>query len=76
MAAASPLAPLPLRVHPHEVPDELADNPIVRFLATMTPEQELACEALLEAGARYGDDADRELADLEAGRHPLQRRRT
>jgi len=75
MAAAFPLTLPPLRVLPHEVPQELADNPIVRFLATMTPEQEIACEALLEAGALYGDGADRELADLDAGRHPLQRRR-
>jgi hypothetical protein len=29
--------------------------------------------AFLEAWEQYGDDADRELADLEAGRHPLQR---
>ncbi len=75
MAAASPLTPLPLRVLPREVPAALAANPIVRFLTTMTPERELACEALLEAGLVYGDDADRELADLEAGRHPLQRPR-
>ena len=32
-------------------------------------------DALIEAGKLYGDDDDRELADLEAGRHPLQRRR-
>jgi hypothetical protein len=29
---------------------------------------------LIEAGERYGDDAARELADIEAGRHPLQLR--
>lgn len=28
---------------------------------------------LIEAGELYGDDADRELADLEAGQHPAQR---
>jgi hypothetical protein len=28
-------------------------------------------DALLEASELYGDDADRELADLEAGRHPV-----
>lgn len=28
---------------------------------------------LIEAGELYGDDADRELADLEAGLHPAQR---
>jgi hypothetical protein len=32
-------------------------------------------DALIEAGELYGDDADRELADLEAGRHPAQRSR-
>jgi hypothetical protein len=32
-------------------------------------------DALIEAGKLYGDDADRELAELEAGRHPLQHQR-
>lgn len=32
-------------------------------------------DALIEAGELYGDDADRELADFEAGRHPAQRSR-
>jgi hypothetical protein len=32
-------------------------------------------EALIEAGRLYGDDAERELADLEAGRHPAQQTR-
>jgi hypothetical protein len=32
-------------------------------------------DALVEAATLYGDDADRELADLEAGQHPLQRPR-
>jgi hypothetical protein len=32
-------------------------------------------DALVEAAELYGDDVDRELADLEAGRHPLQRPR-
>ncbi|MEP7124549.1 MAG: hypothetical protein ABJE95_26710 [Byssovorax sp.] len=32
-------------------------------------------DALIEAGTLYGYDADRELADLEAGRHPLQHQR-
>jgi hypothetical protein len=32
-------------------------------------------DALIEASELYGDDADRELADLEAGRHPAQRSR-
>ena len=36
------------------------------------PEQ---ATALVEAGERYADDADgsRELEDIQAGRHPLQR---
>jgi hypothetical protein len=28
---------------------------------------------LAEAGEQYGDDVERELADIHAGRHPLQR---
>jgi hypothetical protein len=28
---------------------------------------------LAEAGEQYGDDVERELADIQAGRHPLQR---
>lgn len=30
-------------------------------------------EGLIEAGNEYGDDFARELADLQAGRHPSQR---
>ena len=30
-------------------------------------------DALLEAGDLYGDDQERALADLLAGKHPLQR---
>lgn len=30
-------------------------------------------DALIEAAELYGDDADRELADLQAGKHPAQR---
>ena len=32
-------------------------------------------EALALAGKSYQDDPARELADLEAGRHPLQKRK-
>ena len=38
--------------------------------------QALSCtdrDGLGEAGELYGDDVDRELADIKAGRHPLQR---
>lgn len=75
MATASPFEPLPLRVLPHEVPPELSGNPVVEFLMTMTPEQERSLELHREVAELYGGDADRELADLEAGRHPTQRRR-
>lgn len=33
-------------------------------------------DALIEASELYGDDADRELADIEAGQHPVQRARS
>ena len=36
---------------------------------------ERARETEAKLRALYGDDADRELADLEAGRHPLQQPR-
>jgi hypothetical protein len=61
-----------------ELPPELRDNPIIRDLVSMTPEQEAgmlpSIEAHREAEALYGDAAAAELAALEAGTHPLQRR--
>jgi hypothetical protein len=60
-----------------ELPPELRDNPIIRALVSMTPEQEAqmlaSMEAHREAEALYGDAAAAELAALEAGTHPLQR---
>ncbi|MBK8253448.1 MAG: hypothetical protein IPK82_12375 [Polyangiaceae bacterium] len=34
--------------------------------------QRVDVEALLKAGEHYGDNTDRELADLDSGKHPLQ----
>jgi hypothetical protein len=60
-----------------DVPAELRENPLVRYYASLTVEQQSeldgSFEVELEAGETYGDDAARELADLEAGRHPAQR---
>lgn len=61
-----------------ELPPELRDNPIIRAIVTMTPEEETrmraSMEAHQEAEALYGEDAAAELAALEAGIHPMQRR--
>jgi hypothetical protein len=43
-----------------------------RHLEALSPERLAAVERLSKAREPYGDDFDRELADLEAGRHPLQ----
>jgi hypothetical protein len=48
---------------------------LLGFLADPPPEILAAAEAVGRARERYGDDTDRELADLDAGRHPLQRER-
>ena len=63
------------RISPEDVPPELRDDPLVKLVMNLSPEQEASCAALLEAGELYGDDTERALADLEAGRHPLQRAR-
>jgi hypothetical protein len=47
----------------------------VAFFSHLTEADFANEDALVEAAELYGDDADRELADLEAGRHPLQRSR-
>lgn len=61
-----------------DAPAELRDNFMVEYFASLTAEQQGELDASfakqLEAGERYGDDAARELADLEAGVHPSQRR--
>ncbi len=62
-----------------ELPPELRDNAIIRHLVSMTPEEEAqmlaSIEAHREAEALYGDDVAAELAALEAGTHPLHRRK-
>ncbi len=46
---------------------------LLRFLADPPREIAEAALALREAEEQYGDETSRELADLEAGQHPLQR---
>ena len=62
-----------------ELPPELRDNPFIQYAVSMTPEDEsreiAAVEAHREADALYGDDPDRVMTAIEAGTHPLQRRR-
>ncbi len=62
-----------------ELPPELRDNPFIRDLVSMAPEEEArmraSIEAHREAEALYGDDAAAELSALEAGTHPMQRRK-
>ena len=59
-----------------DAPPELRDNFMVQYFASLSAERQAeldACaEARILAGERYGDDAARELADLEAGMHPVQ----
>jgi hypothetical protein len=51
-------------------------NALLRFLADPPRDIAEAARALREAEEQYGDESDRELADLEAGQHPLQRPKT
>jgi hypothetical protein len=76
MAAAPQPLPYPATPEPRPlVVSDVTRSDAPPFFAHLT-EADFASEAaLVEAGALYGDDADRELADLEAGRHPLQRPR-
>ncbi len=46
---------------------------MVAFLANPPPEILAAAIAVGRAREHYGDDTDRELADIAEGRHPLQR---
>jgi hypothetical protein len=45
---------------------------LLAFLADPPAEVLAAAEALGRARAHYGEDTDREIADLEASRHSLQ----
>ena len=59
-----------------QLPDHLRGDAFVRYMMD-PPAQDLAnLDALIEAGERYGEDHARALADLVAGRHPLQRSRS
>ena len=49
---------------------------LLEYFAHPPPEVLAAAEDVGRVREHYGDDTDRELADIEAGRHPLQRRRT
>jgi hypothetical protein len=61
-----------------ELPAELQENPFIRYLMSLTPEEqareEAADAAHREAEALYGDDPELILAAIEAGQHPLQQR--
>jgi hypothetical protein len=56
-----------------DIPPEERDNPFVKYMLSMTPEQEEDFDRLVEAAQLYGDDLERSLEDIKAGRHPLQR---
>jgi hypothetical protein len=73
-----------IREHAHaqsvdELPPELRDNAIIRAIVSMAPEEEARMRASIdahrEAEALYGDNAAAELAALDAGTHPLHRRK-
>ena len=49
-------------------------EPIPEALAYLTPEELDNLGALLAVEDRYSGNAERELNDFEAGRHPLQQR--
>ena len=49
---------------------------LLQFFADPPAEVLVAAEAVGRAREHYGDDTDRELADLEAGRHMLQSTKT
>jgi hypothetical protein len=56
-----------------EIPEHLRADPFVRYMSDPPLEDVANIDALLEAGDLYGDDQERALADLLAGKHPLQR---
>jgi len=49
---------------------------LLAFFDDPPPETLAAANALGRAREHYGDDTDRELADLDAGRHALQSQRS
>lgn len=76
-AAASRISDAPdsaprRRLTAEDVPLAERDNPFVRYLLNMTPEQEDAMARLAEAAHQHGEDLDGSLDDIKAGRHVLQ----
>jgi hypothetical protein len=65
---ASSATPAPDRAHAER------QARLLDFLADPPPDILAAADAVGRAREQYGEDTDRELADIEAGRHPLQRR--
>lgn len=58
-----------------DLPQDLRSDPFVRYMMDPPAEDVANLDALIEAGELYGEDHARALADLLAGRHPLQRGR-
>ena len=56
-----------------ELPPHLRDDAFVRYMMDPPAGDVANLDALIEACELYGDDHARALADLLAGRHPLQR---
>jgi|HubBroStandDraft_6_1064221.scaffolds.fasta_scaffold2082459_1 hypothetical protein len=72
-AARAPKTPLPAATPDRAYAQRQAR--LLDFLADPPPDILAAAEEVGRAREHYGDDTDGELADIEAGRHPLQRRR-
>jgi hypothetical protein len=72
------LADIEARAHPLQRRSQLADLEQIEGLTLrellLEGEKHIDVEGLIEAGNKYGEDVERELADIEAGVHPLQRR--
>jgi hypothetical protein len=58
----------PLDMHPAQAPNWLESE-----IAALSPADRAAMQRVEQARALYGDDFERELSDLDHGRHPLQR---
>ena len=61
---------------PMRTATELQNDPFVRYMMDPPAEDMANHDARIEAGELYGDDYERALEDLLAGRHPLQRARS
>lgn len=72
MTAARKLPPQPDARSRSRVPEA---KPLSAFDFLALGMAQTDVKGLVDAGNKYGDDIDREIADLEAGCHPLQRAR-